>query len=853
MIKKSAAQFLKTCLICSLFWSSDINGIDYSTLPKEMQGQFPIEMPEYNGVEQLLLLSNRWIIVATVNTKEVLDKVNELSDGKFYSYVEEWEKTKDSSKPNWFVLRGYEALYKEHVATARTQAGEFDLDKADYYKIYSPDDVAYSQKQSPTRTTRALVSLGKGIIPGEYRVHYAQYSYLELPEPLQNGKQYTVELNNGKSVSFKYDEMRSISRAIKINQVGYLPDSPKKYAYLGAYLQEFGPLDCSHAKEFNVISALTGEVVLKGPVVLRAKNPLVAPKPGSKPNGEERPLLTGEDTYEMDLSGLKQQGEFFISVPGIGRSWTFKHSCDSYGEAFFIAARGLYHQRCGIAIGQPFTPWPRIKCHTDPVYESEALPFIPPLVAPKGYERFDVIGATIDYQRSTADATGGWHDASDWDRNIHHYTNVLDLLGAYELAPQNFYDKQLNIPESGDGVPDILSEAEYGLRPWRKSMDERNGVAGLIETWTHPPIVDPAVKYAYSQRTRWSSLMYAGAAAQLSHLLKPFHPALADEYQQSALKAYEFGSNPKNSLGTITIHAAKDRGKGEKYTLEWTETDKDSIPYYIFASLRLFILTGDNNFLEHVPSLLKNAPLPYVYPMLSGFCPWLYFSLFLPELQNQIAVMEVRRWKNHYIKMADDLINDSSGEPYRQSWPNYRNYWMGWGAMTMTNQARCLLLAYHLTKDSKYKDTAILNLDYMLGANPMGMSWTTGIGYTYPIDIQHAVSESDGIMDPVPGLTIYGNTEGMYYDLTHMVWESPTSSGSKKFLPAENWKIPTLRQWSCHPHLNTPQCEFTIHETMSSTIFTTAMLICPQWMPSQTLKERNPREDHLLFGYWFLP
>ena len=57
-------------------------------------------------------------------------------------------------------------------------------------------------------------------------------------------------------------------------------------------------------------------------------------------------------------------------------------------------------------------------------------------------------------------------------------------------------------------------------------------------------------------------------------------------------------------------------------------------------------------------------------------------------------------------------------------------------------------------------DAAILNFDFMLGANPMGMSWTTRLSYV-ATDIQHEISQKDGIHDP-PGITIYGITGGGY-------------------------------------------------------------------------------------------
>lgn len=177
------------------------------------------------------------------------------------------------------------------------------------------------------------------------------------------------------------------------------------------------------------------------------------------------------------------------------------------------------------------------------------------------------------------------------------------------------------------------------------------------------------------------------------------------------------------------------------------------------------------------------------------------------------------------------------------------------GASDVTNRNHPLLMAHCLTGDAKYRAAAICNADFMLGANPMGMSWTTGLGFVYPIDIQHANSETDAHLDPVPGITIYGITGGpIYHAFRNTVWQSPDGKGGKvDFIKLANKSVPLLRRWSCHPHQNVPQCEFTVHETMASTIFTFAMLTPDGWMPSEALKARKPRRDELLFGYWFLP
>ncbi|MBM4050560.1 MAG: hypothetical protein FJ279_36150, partial [Planctomycetes bacterium] len=574
------------------------------------------------------------------------------------------------------------------------------------------------------------------------------------------------------------------SRALKVNQVGYLPDAKGKFAYLGACLWEFGPHDFSFAREFKVVSVATGEVVHKGEVRLREKNPRFAPRPDKGDDPAQRPLIAGEDVYELDLSGLKAEGEFFITIPGVGRSWTFRHAKDAYAEAFYTACRGLYHQRCGIALEEKYTPWTRIQCHTDPIYESGHIPFGPgaDFKPPKGYEVFDVFGATTDLTRQTTNPRGGWHDAADWDRNIAHYTCVFDLLNAYELWPSKFSDGQLHIPESGNGIPDILDEAEFGLEVWKRSMTPDGGVAGMVETWTHPKIDDPNVKYSYSRRTRWSSLLFAAGAAQFAHLVKPFGADKAREYEALARKAYAFGSNPVNSLGKVAIQARKGRGKGDAYTLEWEEKDSMIQPFLVHAKLRLCILTGDTSYLKDVPKLVEGVLPPFQWPnRWQDYSAWLYFDI-AHKLADKLPAETVRKWKDFFVGKGTERAGMNEAMPYRCSWPRHQDYWMGWGASVMTNYSRAELMAQALTGDEKLRDAAVQNADFMLGANPLGLSFTTGLGYAYPIDIQHANSENDAVMDPVPGITIYGLTGGSYMQLRNNVWRSPTASGAKDYV-----------------------------------------------------------------------
>ena len=848
------ARALPTLLLATIMLAAPVAaGEGYEALPAAKEGKFPIHLPTYDGVEQLLLLSNRWVIVATTNVDDVVKQIDKLSGGALRQAVDDWEKSEKAGRPNWTAYHGRRKIRDRYIAEARVLAGERKLDDPAFYTIASTDDPRYAAAPHPKRATRFLVSLGGQRVRGSHPIHYAHYSYLEMPQPLANGKHYTITLGNGKKVTFLYDEMRTVSRAIKVNQVGYLPDAGQKFAYLGAWLHEFGPHDFSHATAFRVVNAATGKTSLTGTVALRDANSRIPPRKGE--DAESKRLLCGEDVYELDLGGLKDEGEFFISIPGVGRSWTFRHGADVYGEAFYTACRALYHQRCGIALERAHTAWTRKQCHTAPVYECEHVPFHTALFKPpKGYSVFDVIGGSLDESRKTEGVRGGWHDAADWDRNIFHYSCVFDLLNAYEMAPAKFTDGQLHIPESGNGIPDVLDEVAFGLEVWKRSMDKRGAVSGMVETWTHPTIDDPKVKYAFSRRTRWSSLIFAAAAAQLAQHLKPVAEAQAAEWARLARRAYAFGADPKHSLGEITIHAKKQRGRGEPYTFTWEERDEMVAPYLVHAKLRLFLLTGDEAFLEDLVALADKAQRPFAWPYTyNDFSAWLYHDI-AAGAAGHLPKELVAAWQDFYGRLGAALAELSDTQPYRQTWPRHQDFWMGWGSSDMTNRGRALLIAHRLTGDRALRHAAILNADFMLGANPMGMSWTTGLGTVYPVDIQHANSELDGILDPVPGITLYGVTGGYFRGVRQQVWQSPKAEGGmESFLAAANREIPVWRSWACHPHTNTGQCEFTVHETVASSLFTFAMLMPKGWMPSDALKRRRPRRDDLVFGYWYLP
>ena len=364
------------------------------------------------------------------------------------------------------------------------------------------------------------------------------------------------------------------------------------------------------------------------------------------------------------------------------------------------------------------------------------------------------------------------------------------------------------------------------------------------------------MKYAFSRRTRWSSLLYAAAAAQYALLVKPYNAEKSAAYRKLAERAYAYGNDPDHSLGEVTIAARKNRGHGAPYTQVWEEKDAMIRPFLLQARARLYLLTGDTAYLADLPQLAADAPDPYKYPnTFNSYSAWMCFDV-PRQLTAKLPAEIIALWRGRYVEAGSARAAMNDAMPYRCSWPRAQENGLGWGASTMTNYSRAELIAWALSGQTALREAAIQNADFAFGANPLGMCWTTGLGYVYPVDIQHAVSEDDGILDPVPGITIYGMTGGAYPQLRNEVWRAPTGRDRTTytdFMAKANQDRPVFRQFSVHPHVNTAQCEFTIHETMSSTILTCALLMPRGWKPGPALTQRQPRPAPWLFGYYYLP
>jgi endoglucanase len=527
---------------------------------------------------------------------------------------------------------------------------------------------------------------------------------------------------------------QSVSPRLEYNQSGFLPAREKKAVLVGR----------TQEQPFHVIHATTGDTVLRsecGPLLKSTNSSL--------------------NTRILDLSSIRQPGDYVIAIPGLGLSGRFTVSTRAMEAEARVALKGFYFQRLSGDLEEEHAgKWHRPAGHPDTAV------LIHPSAASAGRPAGTVIRSP-----------GGWYDAGDYNKYIvNSGITVGTLLSAYEDFPAHFDTIRTGIPESGNRLPDLLDEVLQNLR-WMLTMQDPldGGVYHKCTNAAFDGMVMPGVtklpRYAVMKSTA-AALDFTAVTAQAARVFEGFRdrlPGLSDSCLKAARLSWAWAErNPSVIYNQDSINRIH-----EPDISTGTYGDGDISDEWFWAASEMLATTGEKRFTEKVRQGLSQ-PLRLA-SWRSVSMPGYYSLVRMWRGKHSTSTPEVAEMRNRILRFADSLLSNATrsafGTPMGGSPADFE-----WGSNAVAaNQGIVLVNAYLLTRRTDYLDGALANLDHILGRNATGYGFLTGFGRKLPMHPHHRPSEADGIVDPVPGLLIGGPNPGRQDGCEYAYREAETS------------------------------------------------------------------------------
>lgn len=493
---------------------------------------------------------------------------------------------------------------------------------------------------------------------------------------------------------------------VRVNQVGYLPAGPKQATVVS---DASGPL----AWELHDAS---GEVLAAGTTQPRGVDPSSA-----------------LHVHTVDFGAYASPGAGLTLVADGETSRPFDIDADLYQQLRYDALNFFYLMRSGIEID------PEINAdHARPAGHVDVAPnrgdgAVTCLTAADE-------GAGWAYGDWTCpdgyalDVRGGWYDAGDHGKYVvNGGIAAAQLLSTYERSLHAgtadagaLADGTLALPESANGIPDVLDEARWELEFLLSMQVPADGgeYAGMAHHkihdvgWTGLPLLpsqDPQERRLARPSTA-ATLNLAAAAAQGSRLFAEHDPAFADRLLEAARTAW---AAAQENPAVLAPDAAGNNGGGAYG--DGTVTDE-----FYWAAAELFLTTGEDVFEEHV----LTSPHASGDVFGPGGMNWGSTAglgrLDLATVPNDLPTRDAVR--RSVLDAADAYVATQDAQAWGSTYVRPDGLYE-WGSNSMVlNTTVVVATAFDLTGDETYRASALEAVDYLLGRNALNQSYVSGWG-----------------------------------------------------------------------------------------------------------------------------
>lgn len=500
-----------------------------------------------------------------------------------------------------------------------------------------------------------------------------------------------------------YANSQTVTKYIVVDQFGYLP-AGKKVAVIRDPQAGFDAAESfTPGTEYALVDKASGQAVFSG-------------QPVSWKGGTTDPS-SGDRVWWFDFSSVTMPGTYYIldSQKNV-RSFEFDISPSVYHGVLRHAVRTFFYQRAGFAKDAKYAGagWSDEASHIGALQDKNARPYNEKNNAAK-----------------EVDVSGGWYDAGDYNKYTNWTANyVVDFMRAYLEAPGVWTD-DYNIPESGNGIPDLLDEARWGIDHLLRMQQVDGSVLSIAGLSHASPPSSATGQTLYGTASTSAALNTAGALAIASKVYGSLGMTdYALQLRENAIKAWDWAaSNPSVIFkNNDTASGTSGLGAGQQET-----DDYGRLMAKIEAASFLFEITGDSKYKDFIDSNYTQVHL----------IMWNWASMY--EVANQEALLyyaalpgatpavatQIKNIYRNALNTADHfLAHPGKTDPYLAYINNY-----GWGSNSLKSLQGLIftdLIFYNIepAKNEEALQAAETFIHYIHGVNPMNLVYLSNM-YAY--------------------------------------------------------------------------------------------------------------------------
>ena len=492
---------------------------------------------------------------------------------------------------------------------------------------------------------------------------------------------------------------------IVVDQFGYLPNSEKIAVIRDPQTGFDAATDFTPGASYALVDASSGAQVFTGAATAWNNGAVHAP--------------SGDKAYWFDFSSVTTPGTYYVlDVENNERSPAFRIGNDVYRVVLRHALRTFFYQRVGQAKQEPYADaaWVDGASHVKALQDHNARAY----------------NAKSD-ATTERDVWGGWYDAGDYNKYTSWTANyIVEMLQAYEENPAAFTD-DFGIPESGNGVPDILDEARWGLDYLTRLQNADGSMLSVVgEASGSPPSAATGQTLygpANTSGTLASAAAFAAGARVLAGVAVGDFPEFSTALASRAVQAFTWAEANPAVIFKNNDSASKTSGLASG---QQEVNDAGRVAYRIKAAVHLFRLTGSATYSAIVDQLYTQLQLiqsAFAYPFEVSNQDMLLAYADAPGATATVRDDIRTKYDTSMMTDGDNLpAHTTSKDPYLAHMKDYV-----WGSnSTKANQGNMFwaMVTHGLepAQDATMKSVAERYIHYLHGVNPLGLVYLSNMG-----------------------------------------------------------------------------------------------------------------------------